>query len=450
MRWRGFWLLLLLAWLALPASADDGDGAGRDYIVEAFVSNDAPYVGEQIEYVFRYYAHIVPDGGLRDRLPDFGGFWQGQIFDASAGRVVTIEGRQYVVGELIVQITPLQAGRLVIEPSALIVPETLFQPQREVETGAVVVDVAALPDGAPDGFDGAVGQFFADARVDRTTLTLGEPLTLRLSVTGVGDLRRLPPPDLGLPEDWRVFLNPPRYTASGVTGVRLGEKRFEWLIVPARTGTLALPAIELVYFDPDLVEYRVTRTPEFTLNVFPGADNLTVLPVPPDAAARDRSALALKPVAGLSPVSPPTTTDSAPWLVWALGPLMVTGALAWRVGRSQWRQRRAAIRRRTALRRALASLRQIPARRQSGALLVGVVLRYLNDRTGAEVGALDAQAVRRTLAGAGVAEDVVDGLAVSVQRADSLRFLPPGMDDDMRGLIDGLAEALKRVDACLD
>ncbi len=441
-RWLIICLILALAW---PVVAQDEPGE-RDFIVEASVDDATPYVGQQIEYVFRYYAHIVPEGGLRDRLPDFRGFWQGRVFDASAGQVVTIDGRQYVVGELIVEITPLRAGRLVIEPAALIVPETLFASQQELETNGVEVNVSQLPPGAPDGFDGAVGQFFADAQVDRTTLTLGEPLTLRLSVTGSGDLQRLPPPDLGLPDDWRVFLNPPRYTASSVTGVRLGEKRFEWLIIPARTGTLSLPSVDLVYFDPDAAEYRVTRTPEFTLNVFPGTDNRTTLPVPSGGVAEDRSALALKPVAALAI---PTEAD-IPWLLWVLGPLVAAGGVAWRFGWRKWRRWQAESRRRMALRHALMALAKAPAERRSAGLLLGVVRRYLNDRTGAELTAVDANTVRHVLAGAGANDEAASEMATIIERVDAMRFLPPGAVDDVQGLIERLVSALRQVDACLD
>jgi len=441
------WLVIgvMLALLAAPLVAQDEPGE-RDFIVEALVSNATPYVGQQIEYVFRYYAHIVPEGGLSDRLPDFRGFWQGRVFDASAGQVVTIDGRQYVVGELIVEITPLRAGRLVIEPAALIVPETLFASRQVLETDGVEVSVSELPPGAPDGFDGAVGQFFVDAQVDRTTLTLGEPLTLRLSVTGSGDLQRLPPPDLGLPDDWRVFLNPPRYTASRLTGVRLGEKRFEWLIIPDRTGTLSVPSVELVYFDPDAAEYRVTRTPEFTLNVFPGADNLTTLPVPAGGAVEDQSALALKPVGVRSSL----TEADIPWLLWVLGPLAAAGSVAWRIGWRKWRRSQAESRRRMALRHALMALAKAPAERRSAGLLLGIVRRYLNDRTGADLNSIDAETAQRVLAAAGASDEAAGELATIVQRVDALRFLPPGAVDDVQGLIDGLAQALRQVESCLE
>lgn len=441
------WLLMcvVLALLALPAVAQD-DANERDFIIEASVSNARPYVGEQIEYTFRYYAHTVPEGGLRDRLPDFRGFWQGRIVDASAGRVETINGRQYVVGELIVEITPVQAGRVVIEPSALIVPETLFDPRQELETGVVELNVTELPAGAPEGFDGAVGQFFADARVDRTTLTLGEPLTLRMSVTGVGDLQRLPPPDLGLPPDWRVFLNPPRYTASSLTGMRLAEKRFEWLIVPAQTGTLNLPSVEVVYFDPRVGDYQLTRTPEFTLNVFPGADNLTVLPAPTGATTDERDALALKPMGTLSV---PVQAD-VPWLLWALGPLVALGGVGWRLGWRQWRRRQAEARRRMALRHALVALTKAQPERRSSVLLVGIVRRYLHDRIGTDLRSIDGDTVRQVLRDAGVSSETAETLATAVQRADALRFLPPRAVDDVQGLIDTLAELLKQVDACLE
>lgn len=256
---------------------NEDENTNPDYFVEAFVSNPMPYIGEQIIYTLRFYAFILDeDIELTYDLPPFEGFWI-TGFTSSDIRVETVNDTQYNVGEIFVEITPLESERFTISPSTFnIDTQSVFLSDGQFTTNSVELVALPLPEPVPDTFNGAVGQMSIGSEIDSREVTLGEPLRLTVDIQGTGNFELLRAPELMLPEDvWQVISSapkPPQYS-QGIAGVQFGQRIFEWLIIPRQTGSLEIPPITFTYFDPQQGFFVDSATPAYPVNVFPGSSN---------------------------------------------------------------------------------------------------------------------------------------------------------------------------------
>jgi hypothetical protein len=136
-----------------------------------------------------------------------------------------------------------------------------------LKSAGVAVQVTAPPRlGQPPAFAGAIGRFAMTGSVSPREVTVGDPVTLRLEVAGVGSIERL---ELGaLPEnrEFRSYGGTNRFEAVDPLGME-GRKFFEYVLVPEQPGTLRVPLPPLVYFDPVRKEYGEAIPPALTLNV---------------------------------------------------------------------------------------------------------------------------------------------------------------------------------------
>jgi hypothetical protein len=103
-----------------------------------------------------------------------------------------------------------------------------------------------------------------------TNLAAGDPITLRLQVTGQGNLESLPFPG---GTDWPEFkLYPPtsKVESSDPLGIA-GVKTFERVIIPQKPGLAQLPSIELAFFDPGQKSYRTVKSAPVPLSITPSS-----------------------------------------------------------------------------------------------------------------------------------------------------------------------------------
>lgn len=139
-------------------------------------------------------------------------------------------------------------------------------------TQPITLEVKALPTaGRPGDFGGAVGRFELRAELDRRRAAVNEAVAIRVTVEGDGFLGGVAPPKLDLPPDARVF-DPEVESAAEVREGRLVfRKTWEWILVPATTGTLELPEVSFPYFDPEGERYDRAVQPLGAVEVEPGA-----------------------------------------------------------------------------------------------------------------------------------------------------------------------------------
>jgi len=120
--------------------------------------------------------------------------------------------------------------------------------------------VLSLPTaGRPRDFTGAVGNFQAASDISPAHPAAGDPLTLRLRITGTGNFDRVDSSMLSGLDHWKTY--PPRssFKKSDAVGYK-GEKVFEQPLITAQAGEQTLPALGFSYFNPTTKRYERAET----------------------------------------------------------------------------------------------------------------------------------------------------------------------------------------------
>lgn len=440
-------LVVLSSGLPLAQVAAQGCEPQTDVIVvEASVDNPTPYVGEQIVYTVQIFNTTQSSPTLE--IPAFEGFWAGGVLEIGTyeqpdcGITVGVTVNERIL-------FPLRPGELVIPPGTLdFSANPVYEARTRVESSNVAVDVRPLPDGAPDDFSGAVGYpFFIDAQVGRETARVGDPISLRVTIEGAGNIEQINAPELPLPDSWRTYGQPTRVNTAAEGRLLVGTKTFEWLFVPDEAGTVSVPPISFSYFDTNTEIYRTVTTDPIPLSILPAAD----VPAVPDNLPEltldlEPGVLAIKPVPG----SLGQWRVPGLWVLWLVAPLLFVGSAWWR-----WWQYRASeevVRRRRqgALRNARANLATVTRRRGDMAYkqLIMAVLTYFGDRWNTEPMALDQSELQQGMAAAGVDGDVIEGVMVCLREAEQGRYAPEDASPP-RALVKQTLMALAAVDNAL-
>jgi hypothetical protein len=120
--------------------------------------------------------------------------------------------------------------------------------------------VGALPlEGRPPDFSGAVGSFQITSDISSTTAAAGDPLTLKMHVTGSGNFDRVDSAMLEHVEHWKSYPPTSSFKSSDALGFK-GEKIFEQPVIASAPGAQVLPALTFAYFDPATRRYETIRT----------------------------------------------------------------------------------------------------------------------------------------------------------------------------------------------
>jgi hypothetical protein len=122
----------------------------------------------------------------------------------------------------------------------------------------VVFKVLPLPtEKQPANFTGAIGDFDLAVSAKPVDVEIGEPMTLTVEISGVGNFDRVEAPVFPDSPDWKTYS--PSATFLELGSSYNGIKTFEQAIV-ARNGAISdIPPLSFSYFDPGQKKY-VTKT----------------------------------------------------------------------------------------------------------------------------------------------------------------------------------------------
>jgi hypothetical protein len=427
--------------------------AGQDLFVEAVVDNPTPYVGQQVVYTFRFYQAVNLWGQPHYQAPDFAGFWNEHQSDPYEYRIQAA-GRTYQVTEIQAILFPSVLGPVTIEPAVLMTQGSLLRAGKTLQTRPVNIDVQPLPTGAPEGFDGAVGQFYVDGTVDAPQGKVNEPLTWQVTLSGWGNVNATPDPRWPELPGWRGYESEATVHTEVRDGRVGGIRTYERLLVPSAAGESAVPALSYVYFDPDLGQYQTVSTEPIPVVIAPGVLDEPVVPlatVPKEAVEQAATDIRhLKPVpAELGAIQQPVTQSGLYWAAWAFPLLGAVGYFAWQRRQRYWENNLGLARSSKARKKAKKSLARARESKQDDYALAGQILTtYLAEKLDRPVAGLTHQARADLLAQRGVQPDLTERVEVLLVSSELGRFAP-GADsqDPARSLLKEtgmLIDALER------
>jgi hypothetical protein len=316
-------ILLGILWCIRITAVDAQNTDGS--FLDVTVDTPTPYIGQPVIYTWQLF---LPAGmnaeAAQITLPTFTGFGQENL-PPSEVQLQTINGQSMQVVQRQIVLYPLQTGTFTLEPLRILLPETPFQAAMTLESVPITMTVLPLPVDAPASFQNAIGQFDVVATLNATSMAIGQPIILTLTVTGTGNIQQILRPKIVLPELWRIFEQQnPTQSISPVFGSRV----FEWQLIPTQAGIHVLPAIEFSFLNPQSGVYEIRNTTPLPIEVLADA-NAATLPPTPQPATPDST---LKPDIRLKTIPEnivPTQTNSLDLgiVFWLLPPLL-TGILA--------------------------------------------------------------------------------------------------------------------------
>lgn len=265
----------------------------RDIMVRAEVDKEHAYKGEQIILSYYLYKRVRMYGVQVDKFPELKGFLREEVQMPVMGNrldseSVAINGMPYERSLLArYALYPLQDGKLKIDEMGLRYnyfssngdPEDDLDPffqlfrQSQPRVGAsrndpVVIDVLPLPtEGRPTSFSGGVGSFSVVTAVDKYEVRANDAVTLTVKVEGKGNLASIGEPKAEWPRGLDLYDS--KGKVNSVKG-GVGSKVFEFVLIPRTPGSLVLPSLEFVYFDPAKKEFVTTHTDPITIQVLVG------------------------------------------------------------------------------------------------------------------------------------------------------------------------------------
>ncbi|MGB9772027.1 MAG: BatD family protein [Candidatus Kapaibacteriota bacterium] len=286
----------------------------NNLFIRLIVDKQQAYLGETIVATYKLYVH--PDLNIVNinvpKMPSFNGFWT-QDFGLKELKFTTevINGIPYRVADIKqVVLIPQQKGTLTIDPMEIEFLVRLLvrqQPQKKryrdpfdmlfddpffndpffstrykdfpftVRSKPVSIKVLPLPSPEPADFRGGVGNLQMKAWLDKNQVKTGEVATLRVQISGKGNLKLLSPFQLNLPADIDTYepkiVDNTNVSPSGVTG----NVTFEYYLVPKNPGQYKIEPIKFAYFNLEKKEYITLSTEPFVLNVEKGTASQTLV-----------------------------------------------------------------------------------------------------------------------------------------------------------------------------
>ena len=143
---------------------------------------------------------------------------------------------------------------------------------RDVTAPGITIQVDPLP-AKPKDFSGGVGKFNISAQLAKTEVRAGDPINLRLVLSGTGNLKLVKEPAVQIPSDFDKYdtkiTDKTKLSEAGVEGNMI----YDYLFVARKEGTYTIPAIRFTYYDTGSNSYKTITTQSFTIKVDKGNGN---------------------------------------------------------------------------------------------------------------------------------------------------------------------------------
>lgn len=269
--------------------------ADKSIFIETLVSKKTAYVGEQLFYTFKLF-HRIEAKNFDLSMPFGSSYFQKEDLGKAQSYQNVINGIQYQVQEISVALFPIKPGKAEIPPAMLDLDiyhrtrsnrrgffndpffgQGIRAEHKVLRSKPLSVEILALPEkNKPVDFKNIIGQFNIQAELGKNNLEVGDTTTLTITVSGKGNIRGVAFPEPDLNRQFKVYPDQPEFNQTVAGNQITGKKVFKFALVPLQSGTVTLPSLSLVYFDPVAKDYQQIKTSPITLTVQPSSNEETL------------------------------------------------------------------------------------------------------------------------------------------------------------------------------
>jgi len=280
---------------------------GKNVFFKVSVGKSNVYRGEGVLVTYKLYTKVTLVNYGLNKMPSLEGFFSQEIQlpQQLEFHIENVDGVQYKVAEIKKLVLFAQrTGSLTLDPmEGEVVARMQVKRQQsrdpldqffndpffnnpffnnsvqdipiKLKSEPVKINVKELPDGAPAAFNGAVGKFTMEASLDKKETKAHDAVTLKIKISGKGNLKLLDPPKVDFPPDFETY--DPKVTANvnvSATGVS-GSKTFEYLVIPRNAGEYKFSVNGFPYFNLDNNKYETAPGSDFVLKVGKGDETIS-------------------------------------------------------------------------------------------------------------------------------------------------------------------------------
>lgn len=263
--------------------------SGSDLFIKVSASKKRVHEQEPILLTYKVYTQVDLTQ-LEGKMPDLKGFHTQEVPlpQQKTFHTETVNGRPYkcvtwsqyvmypqMTGRL--EIPSITFKGIVVQQNRNVDPMEAFfnggsgyvEVKKDIKAPGITLQVDPLPQ-RPANFSGGVGKFNISASLYKKEVKAGEPITLRVVVGGIGNLKLLKQPVVNFPKDFDKYdakvTDKTRLTANGVEGNMV----YDFLAVPRNQGSYTIPSVELTYYDTSKNAYKTIKTQPFKVEVEKG------------------------------------------------------------------------------------------------------------------------------------------------------------------------------------
>jgi len=141
--------------------------------------------------------------------------------------------------------------------------------KEKLVSNKIKINVKKLPEGSPDCFKNAVGNFNVSvANISKEKVEVKKPMNVLVKVTGEGNLKSMELPKIAASPDYEVFA--PKITSRVLVGTEgmKGEVLANYLVIPKKAGEITIRTEHFAFFDPSNKEYVDLGEQSLAVNAF--------------------------------------------------------------------------------------------------------------------------------------------------------------------------------------
>ena len=193
-----------------------------------------------------------------------------------------VDGESYRTLSFATTLIPQRAGALAISPATLVfegvagyrdTQDVFGRTRRQavmqrfvLPSNELTLQVKPLPEaGRPASFTGLVGTFTVSVTAEPLEVKVGDPIDLTVTISGSGDLRRLPPLDVGRMDGFEAF----RVSDAPADPATFDRAKIRHTIRALSHDTTAIPPVRIVVFDATSGRYVELASDAIPLSVLP-------------------------------------------------------------------------------------------------------------------------------------------------------------------------------------
>jgi len=253
--------------------------------VDPICEKSSVYLGESFVITYRLYTQVnIADYNITkiSSIPGFMIEEQKQIKNPKVTTRIVNERKYKTVDLFNLILTPTETGKLEIPPQNVRVEvntqrqntdpfDSFFNMSRNKVINSIApaknINVLQLPTGEPESFTGAVGNFKLSVNLSNSEIEANQAVTLKVRVLGEGNLKNFTFPMPHFPSQFQVF-EPKMKENIGVKNNKVvGDKIWEYVIIPDAKGDYKIPPIKFTYYDLKKRKYTTLKESNLRLKV---------------------------------------------------------------------------------------------------------------------------------------------------------------------------------------